>query len=212
VAVQTTLKLIIRTTTPGSEPRASRLFVLLGDGIIGTVWTYGTNAPDSVLASYEVLPDVLKAIGIGSARYLKVRARTSRRSRARKANVKLQGMIPQLLHPLQPSPPRIDHPPEIVKMRVPALRALQAVIGVCAARMHRWKGTILETIAKCWTEVTDAEALDDADTKSRLALKTELALTCAGLAAACPSVVENEFATLVQHDSMFVGLVNGYQV
>jgi hypothetical protein len=212
VAVQTTLKLIIRTTTPGSEPRASRLFVLLGDGIIGTVWTYGTNAPDSVLASYEVLPDVLKVIGIGSARYLKVRARTSRPSRARKANVKLQGMIPQLLHPLQPSPPRIDYPPEIVKMRVPALRALQAVIGVCAARMHRWKGTILETIAKCWTEVTDAEALDDADTKSRLALKTELALTCAGLAAACPSVVENEFATLVQHDSMFVGLVNGYQV
>jgi hypothetical protein len=72
VTVPTILKLISRTTEQGSEPRARRLFSLLGDGIIGTVWTYGGHDQTVISASFDVLPEVLNFAGILSARYLKV--------------------------------------------------------------------------------------------------------------------------------------------
>jgi hypothetical protein len=90
-------------------------------------------------------------------------------------------------------------------MRIPALHALQVVIRIGAVRMHRWKGTILEGLAKCWTEVKDAEAMEapDAEQMDQAALKEELKATCAALVLACPSIADAESAELISLDSMF---------
>ena len=70
--VPTTLALIRVSTAPGSEQRFNQLCGLLGDGIIGSVWLYASENEEAVLASVEVLPTVVRELGIGSARYLKV--------------------------------------------------------------------------------------------------------------------------------------------
>jgi hypothetical protein len=70
--IPTTLKLIQKTTSFGSEARMTRLYALLGDGIIGTIWTYGAPESAVVRTTYEILPSVLEMTGIGCARFLKV--------------------------------------------------------------------------------------------------------------------------------------------
>ena len=64
--------LIERTTKPGSEQRFTQLCALLGDGVIGSVWMYGSEDADAVEASVDVLPILVRALGIGATRYLKV--------------------------------------------------------------------------------------------------------------------------------------------
>ena len=58
----------------------------------------------------------------------------------------MQDLIPQLVHPLIPKllvEPRLD-------MQLASLGVLQAVMEACPPRMHRWKGTILNGICRCW--------------------------------------------------------------
>jgi hypothetical protein len=109
-----------------------------------------------------------------------------------------------------PAPPGVDLPVGIAEARIPALRALQSVIHVCAVRMYRWKGTILEGVGKCWVDVVDREQeqkskqeggnrngtgtgtgtthkQDDQRNRNE-ELKTELRKTCGALEKACPSV------------------------
>jgi len=57
---------------PGSSERFSQLCALLGEGIIAGIWLYGSEKPDVILASLNALPSVIRALGIASARYLKV--------------------------------------------------------------------------------------------------------------------------------------------
>jgi hypothetical protein len=71
-AVPAHLRLIDRILAGGSKERFERLCTLLGDGIIGTIWTYGGREAGVIAASVEVLPEVIQALGIGCARYLKV--------------------------------------------------------------------------------------------------------------------------------------------
>lgn len=63
--------LIQRTNPVGSAQYFQQFCELLGDGIIGGIWLYGSLDPNSVSASIEVLPPVLQALGIGCSRYLK---------------------------------------------------------------------------------------------------------------------------------------------
>ena len=71
-AIPTLIALITLTTSPGSEVRFNKLCEVLGDGVIGNVWMYAHNEPDSILASVNVLPLLIQALGIGSVRYSKV--------------------------------------------------------------------------------------------------------------------------------------------
>lgn len=76
----TCVKLTELTTAPGSAQRFDQLCAAMGDGIVGSVWFYSTSEPDALQASLDTLPIILKALGVGAARYLKVRCRTFRKS------------------------------------------------------------------------------------------------------------------------------------
>ena len=72
-AIPTATDLIERTTQPGSEERFAQLCALLGDGVIGSVWMYSSEDAEAVEASVDVLPIIVRALGIGTTRFLKVR-------------------------------------------------------------------------------------------------------------------------------------------
>ena len=73
-SVLAALALVERSTAPGSAERFDRLCAILGDSIIGSVWVHAVGDPDALSASVDVLPDIIRALDIGAARYLKVRA------------------------------------------------------------------------------------------------------------------------------------------
>ena len=71
-AIPAVTNLIEGTTLPGSEQRFTQLCALLGDGVIGSVWMYSSEDADAIEASVDVLPILVRALGIGATRYLKV--------------------------------------------------------------------------------------------------------------------------------------------
>jgi hypothetical protein len=71
-AIKTLLTLIDLTTSLGSSQRFDQHCSVLGEGVIGTVWFYAYDDAEAVLATVDVLPDILHAMGLGCARYLKV--------------------------------------------------------------------------------------------------------------------------------------------
>lgn len=71
-AVPALLSLVLLTTTPGSTEQFDQLCAIIGEGIIGSVWTYSPHDMDAVEASVDVLSPILKSLGIGCSRYLKV--------------------------------------------------------------------------------------------------------------------------------------------
>jgi hypothetical protein len=79
-AISASLSLILLTTSvaPGSTAPAERfneLSSLLGEGIISGIWLYAEDKPGVVHASFDALPTLLRALDVGSVRFLKVRAR-----------------------------------------------------------------------------------------------------------------------------------------
>ena len=60
------------TTPPASSTRFDQLCSLLGDGIIGNIWVYASRDPDTLQASIDVIPEIVRALEIGTTRYLKV--------------------------------------------------------------------------------------------------------------------------------------------
>jgi hypothetical protein len=72
--VSVLLNLIEKLTEPDSMERFNRLCFVLGDSIIGSVWLYAEREREVIQASMEVLPAITRALGMGSARFLKVLA------------------------------------------------------------------------------------------------------------------------------------------
>lgn len=70
--VPTWVALTELTTPEGSAARFDQHCALLGDTVIGNVWAYATQDEDTIQASIDVLPVVLRALNVGIARYLKV--------------------------------------------------------------------------------------------------------------------------------------------
>src|SRR5882762_8969808 len=99
MAIPTATDLVLRTTSEGTEARFTKLCAILGDGIIGSVWMYASQDLDAVEASTEALPAVIKALGIGSVRYLKVTVsgHSDRRS-CIDIESATKALIPQLTH------------------------------------------------------------------------------------------------------------------
>jgi hypothetical protein len=154
-AVPAAANLIDRTTAYGSEQRFSQLSSLLGDGLIGSVWMYGSEDADTVEASVDVLPNVVRALGVGSTRYLKVSMNTFR---VYSRIDQYQALIPQLMHPLHPVPFKKPHN---IALQLSSLRALGTVMQECAPRIQFWKGTIVEGVAKCWVALRDTKKADE---------------------------------------------------
>ncbi|OCH95884.1 hypothetical protein OBBRIDRAFT_787731 [Obba rivulosa] len=166
------------STTPGSAQRFDRLCAILGEGIIGSVWVHASGDLDTLEASVDVLPDIIRTLDIGTVRYLKA-------------------LIPQLVFPLQP----IEGAAPSISLQLSSLRALSAVIQTCAPRMCDWKCTILEGVLKCWVTLVDSGSEGD-DTQR---VKTALGEVCDQLLLACPSVKEDEYARLLRLDSEMFG-------
>ncbi|TFK43043.1 hypothetical protein BDQ12DRAFT_162717 [Crucibulum laeve] len=133
-AISTSLTLTQRTTDLGTSEHFNQLCALLGEGIISGIWTYADDKPAAVLATYDALPPVLEALGVGCSRYLNV-------------------LVPQLVHPLLPKP-LVPFGPEL---QIAALRALNVIIEQCAPRIQGWKTVILDAVGRCWVTMYDSE-------------------------------------------------------
>ncbi|KAJ3857221.1 hypothetical protein EV368DRAFT_77951 [Lentinula lateritia] len=183
--IPVSLSLSLITTTPGSPAQFDQLCALLGDRIIGTIWLYSYDKLGVVQASVDCLPPLLSALGLGSSRYLKA-------------------LIPQLLHPLIPVPFILSP----FELQISSLRALMMVIHECSYRMLQWKGTITDSISRCWINLTDTQSTDDSSRREEL--KKQLRSTCEILAKVCPTIIEEEFRRLlVANHEMFHDLVAG---
>lgn len=172
-AVPTSVSLVLLTTPPGSAKRFEQLCEVLGDGIIGSIWFYALHEQDAIEATIDVLPGIVHALGIGTARYLKA-------------------IVPQLVFPLMPVPENAARP----RLQLSSLRALAVVIRTCTPRVHKWKGQILEGTLKCWVASVD-KGNDDDPTRT---LQDAIKEVCDALVVACPSVIEVEYARLLQAD------------
>jgi hypothetical protein len=86
-----------------------------------------------------------------------------------------KALISQLTHPLFPQPP--NHPP--VTLQLSSARALGALIDVCAGRMYRWKGAIIEAVGKCWITLLDSERVDERGCSSQTNFAAAKSLLCA---------------------------------
>ncbi|TDL29607.1 hypothetical protein BD410DRAFT_780065 [Rickenella mellea] len=168
--VPTILRLIELTTAPDSAERFDKQCALLGEKIIGGVWSYAAKDEDTIVASLDVIPMVLKSLGIGSIRYLKA-------------------LVPQCLHCLGLTPETPVNP----DMQSPALTLLGVVIDECQPRMHRWKGTIIEGVCKYWVNAVDSGT---ANTDKEICVRDVFRR----LSNACPSIEKDEYARLLKED------------
>ncbi|KAJ3551934.1 hypothetical protein NM688_g4421 [Phlebia brevispora] len=186
LTIPTCVKLVEATTAPKSAQRFEQLCAVLGDGIIGSVWFYSTSEPESLAATLDMLPTVVRALGLGVARYLKA-------------------MIPQLTYPLVTAPDNTTS----TSVQLASAKALRVVIAVCAPRMQRWKGDILNGVCRCWVTLVESGASDNLPAqKEKLELRNILREVCQDLAHACPSVVQDEFTRLsTAKPSLFSALV-----
>jgi len=178
-AIPAATNLIERTTQPGSEQRFTQLCALLGDGVIGSIWMYSSEA-EAIEASIDVLPIVVRVLGIGATRYLKA-------------------LVPQLTHPLHPVPfkdPRIS-------LQLSSLRALGTVIQECESRIENWKGTIIEGVAKCWVTICDGKMADAESEELSHLLKD----VCVRLREVAPSVRDEYIGLLKLDATIFEDLV-----
>ncbi|KAJ3010846.1 hypothetical protein NUW54_g2351 [Trametes sanguinea] len=157
-SVSAYLRLVQLTTTEGSAARFDQLCGLLGDSIIGNIWVYAYREPAVIEASVDCLPAVVDLLDIGTSRYLKA-------------------LIPQLIFPLAPAPENGAS----IGYKLSSACALSVVIRVCASRIHKWRGTILEGVLKCWVELADAEDHDERVVK----LREQLWGICTELVTAC---------------------------
>ena len=67
----------MQTTSPGSTAKPTseqfdQLCSLLGDGIISGIWLYAEDKPAVVHATFEVLPCLIRVLGMGTIRFLQV--------------------------------------------------------------------------------------------------------------------------------------------
>lgn len=178
MVVPTCISLIEQTTEEKSSKRFEQLCALLGEGIIGTVWLHGMRDAEVVQASVEVLPALFSALGIGCARYLKVKPSVHPIPRISSLitprhffcistllisppsfshfhfSLNHKALIPQLVHTLIPAPENSA----TISMQIASARALCVVIAECAPRMHNWKGTILDGVCRCWVTLVESRA------------------------------------------------------
>ncbi|KAF5363567.1 hypothetical protein D9756_000959 [Leucocoprinus leucothites] len=191
----TLLRLIISTwlnlTLKVDEPHTSEFFdhlcTLVVNGIIEGIWIYSEQNLVAMEATLDALPDVLRALGIGTVSFLK-------------------SLIPQLAHimamratvPAQP-----ENADDIIALQKSAGRVMLVIIEVGACRMEGWKFTILDCVARCWVGLFDSNS-----SGMDMELQNILREIMLKLTIACPDISQNAYKALLMEDhSMFAGLV-----
>ncbi|KAL4261910.1 TTI2 family protein [Pleurotus pulmonarius] len=181
--IPASVSLTTLTTDQGSQDRFDHLSALLGDGIIGGIWLYSSLDLAAVEASVEALPLVIDALGLGCTRFLKA-------------------LIPQLVYPLSQ-----NNTSSAIDFQFHSTRALGHVIDACAPRIHRWKGSIVDGVGRCWVATQDGGTTNSATVEL---LRSKLVDVCDKLAQACPSVIQEEYRLLYAVEpALFTDLVGG---
>ncbi|GMK59893.1 hypothetical protein CspeluHIS016_0901100 [Cutaneotrichosporon spelunceum] len=155
------------------EHKAQAYAEIVDRGLVAG-WTYASSSAIAVLADIARNAEALiSVLGVGFARWLK-------------------STIPSLLAPLQhePTPNRLELYAANLSTLLALLKTLRGT-----GRVDRWRGQILDVVARVWVQVNDYGYLD----KEKATADTVLNLTrdvYAEVAAQCPSVQEREFAQL----------------
>lgn len=192
-----------------------------------------SNAPNPTLvAAGHVLPPIISALGLGSARFLK-------------------GVVPAVADWLVlPIPtPHSSGPPTSgmhldaerdqgkqsghsgpnggFPLHIAALHVIRTLCDTCAPCLNPWAVTIIDCLARCWVGCVDAEA-DGTEPSDLEALRNCLREVALDLARACPDVIkvcgsrsphllvdvhlqldQNEYACLTASDEALFGALVG---
>ncbi|KAJ3515523.1 hypothetical protein NLJ89_g1696 [Agrocybe chaxingu] len=195
ISASVNLTLLTTTVPPAGKPSSDRfdqLSSLLGEGIITGIWLYAEDKPVVVTATFDALPPLLEALGIGSARFL-------------------QALVPQLTHALIPRP-LVDRD---VQMQLSAIRVLETLMDVCKPRMKSWSETMLDGIGRCWVGLYDEEQRDATVNsekrpkylQGRDEVKRRLPKLCSKLIRVCPDIMQNYIPRFMEADrTLFQGL------
>lgn len=105
---------------------------------------YAYNEYDALTASILALPVVIRELGIGTARYLKVPFLQLFRNR--RSHFFVQPLISQLCHNVA----AISVQAEMLSLSIASLELLVLVIEICQARINKWSGTITDALARAW--------------------------------------------------------------
>lgn len=171
-AISASLSLTLLTTEFGSAERFNQLCALMGDSIINGIWFYGSDKLDVVISSLDVMPQLVKNLGIGNARYFKA-------------------LIIQLTHSLKQ--PLLT--PRLAELQISSLRLFSVLAESCPSCLPRWKETIIYGIGMSWVNLQD---FGDKRPESADILVEELRNACRSLGRFCPSVIESEYRKLLQ--------------
>ncbi|KAF9520981.1 hypothetical protein BS47DRAFT_1335069 [Hydnum rufescens UP504] len=173
--------LIYLTTSEGSEQRFEKLCELMTSAIIGGAWSYGGNQLSTMEASIQVLPPLIHALGIGTARFLKA-------------------LIPQLSDMLVTKP----FLPATPRLQVLSADCLCVIISECPPRISFWRLRILDGLARCWVQLKEgnAKASPDIVVETMQKLAQELVKSA-------PSLKEKEIPRLMDKDPAMFGSLFG---
>ncbi|KAG6833583.1 hypothetical protein H0H87_004210 [Tephrocybe sp. NHM501043] len=198
-AVDASIMLTLLTTNTGSSEQFDQLCALLGEGVIRGVWLYASDKPEVVLATLNALPPLLRALKIGSARFLKVCFRSARMFGGIDVAT-MQALIAQLVHPLKPNAVK----PWPHDIQIASLRLVSILIEECGPCIPRWKTAILDGVARCWVTLMDSGETcrelttfyhwdtrhESSEICSQANLVYELRHTCESLGKSIPSMME----------------------
>ncbi|KAG8925318.1 hypothetical protein FRC02_009774 [Tulasnella sp. 418] len=161
--------LIEKMTAPNSKERFDQLCDLIKAAVIGGPWIYAGHKVDVMVASVVILPPLLKALGIGSVRFLKA-------------------LIPQLSDNLI-TKPHMKHNHEL---QLVSADCLVVVIHECKPRIQYWKNRILNGLVRSWIR-TKEEGKDDPGASE---LQQALRALYKALLDTCPSIQQHEMKIL----------------
>ncbi|KAF8332696.1 uncharacterized protein EI90DRAFT_2971481 [Cantharellus anzutake] len=146
------LSLIEKTSQPESEECFERTCGLLVAAVISGAWTYGGNEPLTMEASVQVLPQLIRALGLGSARFLKA-------------------LVPQLSDMLVTKPALKPNP----RIQILSANSLSTLMRVCQPRIGFWKYRILDPLLRSWVQLKEQSSVSQLDAELLQAALQELA-------------------------------------
>lgn len=141
----------------GGKQRFDRLCSVLGEGIIGAIWTHASRDVVTIRVTIDQVPLLVESLGVCAVRYLKViflhyslRILFADRESA-------QPLVLQLLNPLYPPAPGVQRAVSkgAHELKISSLKSLSFVVTVCRDRISAWKKTILDAVARCWVHESE---------------------------------------------------------
>ncbi|KAH7097590.1 hypothetical protein BKA62DRAFT_623655 [Auriculariales sp. MPI-PUGE-AT-0066] len=163
ISTPTYIRLVNTIYDGDSAERLDRLFHLLGQSVIGTVWGYASQDEETINATIDLLPSIFDELGISTCRYLKF-------------------LVPQLIHPMTADPVQKVS----AQLYLASLSTLRCLMRTCQERIPgAWSTVIITSLSRGWIKSHDV----DADTRGATMklIREELRSTLGVLFAVSPS-------------------------